>query len=377
MSNEADALRSRVIKALREQGFLINPHLKARTNDKQTIRQIHELKRKEAIGRHRKFLAENLTEMKRYSLDGDEIEPSKINLKMIMVEGETFESRVFFWWNLVWWSLPYTHPIGRQMRFVLWDEYHDAPFGLIGLQSPPLRSSVRDKFLGLDRENVDYWINQSMYGHRIGALPPFNYLIGTRMVALALTSNEVREAYKMKYGDKKTLLKKRFLPNRLLFITTTSAYGRGSAYERLCYENDKACKFIGFTAGSGTFHIPEDLYLQMLSFLKKEGHNVRRGYGTGPSRKLRLVDLALRKLKLGKLSFHNIKRGHYIFPNVSNLHGVIHREEPPSWHDRPFGDLLSFWKRRWCVPRSLRRDDWKRFRSDPYFEKVEKLWRED
>jgi len=68
----------------------------------------------------------------------------------------------------------------------------------------------------------------------------------------------------------------------------------------------------------------------MLSFLKTEGVNVRRGYGTGPSRKLELVTRAFNKLGIGSFTAHNIKRGHYLFENVSNLQNVIHKNEEPS-----------------------------------------------
>lgn len=38
-----------------------------------------------------------------------------------------------------------------------------------------------------------------MNAQRVGALPPYNELIGGKIVALAMTSNEIREKYKQKY----------------------------------------------------------------------------------------------------------------------------------------------------------------------------------
>ena len=371
MKNDQDILKSEIIEALKSQGFLINPHLKTETNEKDTKRRVHEQKRNEIIRLHKKFLLKNLEKIKRYSIDGGEIEPSKIDLELVEVKPDSLESTLFFWWNLIWWSLPYARPIGRQMRFILWDRCNDAPFGLICLQSPPLRSSARDDFLGLNNKNVGYWINQSMYAQRVGALPPYNNLLGAKMVALSLTSNKVRETYERKYEHKETLLKKRILPNRLLFITTTSAYGKSSIYERITYKGDIVSQFIGFTAGSGTFHIPQTLYDKLLSFLKREGFDVKRGYGTGPSRKLKLINLAFRKLNVETFSFHNIKRGYYIFSNVCNLQEVIQKNEVPQWYDRPFEQLLDFWKKRWCIPRSRRTGSWKQFDSSVYVDNVE------
>ena len=367
MKSYKDSIKSEITKALKSQGFLVNPHLKTKTSEKDTLRKVHEQKRNETIRFHKKFLLQNYEKINKYAISGNEIEPDKIDLDLVEVKPDSFESIFFFWWNLIWWSLPYVRPIGRQMRFIIWDRYHNAPFGLICLQSPILRSSARDDFLGLKEENVDYWINQSMYAQRVGALPPYNNLLGAKMVALSLTSNQIRETYEKKYANKKTLLRKRILPNRLLFITTTSAYGRSSVYERITYNGDIVSRFIGFTAGSGTFHIPQALYEQILSFLEKEGFDVKRGYGTGRSRKLRLINLAFAKLGIEDFSYHNIRRGCYVFSNVRNLMEVVQRNEEPLWYDRPFEQLLNFWKKRWCIPRSERTKRWKHFDSSVYF----------
>jgi len=375
MKVDPTELRNKIIEALKAQGFKINPHLRPKRNEKETLRKVHEQKRKEQLRLHKKFLLENLDEMKKFSIDGKDIQPDKIKLKLIEVKPDSFESRLFFWWNLVWWSLPYDKPIGRQMRFVLWDEYHDAPFGLIGLQSPPLASSVRDNYLGLNNGDREYWINQSMYGQRIGALPPYNELLGGKMVALSLVSNEIRKAYEKKYRDRKTLLKKRKIPNRLLFITTTSAYGKSSVYERIKYNGEKVSIFLGFTSGAGTFHLPQELYEELLLFLEQEGINTKRGYGTGPSRKLKLVDLGFKKLGLKNLTgsyvFHNIKRGYYLFSHVRNLQNVIQKNKRHLWYDRPFNELFTFWLERWCIPRSERKKEWEIFDSNKFFRKTQ------
>lgn len=372
MTIDENDLRKRIFGALKSQGFSLNPHLRPENNEKDTLKIVHMQKRREQLKLHKKFLIRNFKKIKEYSVTGEELEPRKINLELIEVPQESFYSKLFFWWNLVWWSIPYDKPIGRQMRFILWDNTHDSPFGLFYLQSPPLRSAVRDKFLGLDKDQIDYWINQSLYGQRIGALPPYNQLLGGKMVCLSLISNEVREAYAKKYENRKTILKERELPSRLLFISTTSAYGKSSVYERVKFENETVSQFIGYTSGSGTFHLPEPLYKECLQYLKEQGINTRRGYGTGPSRKLKLISLAFRLLGIRKFTHHNIKRGYYIFPNAQNLRGVIHDDQVPIWHDRPFKHLECFWLKRWCIPRSKRIHDWENFDSRDYFKEVER-----
>ena len=162
------------------------------------------------------------------------------------------------------------------------------------------------------------------------------------------------------------------MPNRLLFITTTSAYGKSSIYERINYKGEIVSQFIGYTSGAGTFQLPEVLYNECLHFLEQRGIDIKRGYGTGPSRKMKLVDTAFRYLKIPTFTYHNIKRGYYFFPNIRNLHEVILNNTEPSWYERPFIVLFDFWKERWCIPRSNRIDAWRQFDADSFFRKAEK-----
>jgi len=370
-------LKNKIIKSLKEQGFNVGDRLNPKRNSKINLKKIHKIKRLEQIKKHKKFLLQNIDLVKKFSICGKDIDISKIDLEIREIKPNTEESKIFFWWNLAWWSLPYDSPIGRQMRFIIWDKYHNAPFGLIGLQSPPIASSIRDKFLGLYNGNRVNWINQSMYGQRIGALPPYNELLGGKMVALALVSNELKQHYERKYKNKKTLMEGKKIPARILFITTTSAFGKSSMYDRVKYKKDTISNFIGFTSGAGTFHLSENLYKELLNFLSHKGINIKRGYGTGPSRKLKLVTEGFKMLGLnGKKEnyiFHNIKRGYYIFPLVNNLEDVLKNKKNPKWKNYSFKELKEFWLNRWALPRSERKDEWKTICTKKFIEKFEKM----
>jgi hypothetical protein len=238
------------------------------------------------------------------------------------------------------------------MRFIVWDKYHDAPIGLIGLQSPILSWGPRDKHLGIKTKERDYWVNQSLNAQRIGALPPYNDILGGKLVTLIMTSDTIRRKFSRKYGNKKTLLKGRVLPSKLLFITTTGAYGKSSVYGRhLKFNNETVAKFVDYTQGVGTFHIPNALYEDLVLYLKRKGYEVERGYGNGPSRKLRLIDTALQLLGFANGITHGIKRALYLFPLASNLGGVIQRGERPKWFRRNIGEMTAHWKKQWAHPR--------------------------
>ncbi len=259
------------------------------------------------------------------------------------------------------------------MRFLIWDTTHDMPFGLICLQSPVLKMAVRDNYLGISKDELDIWVNKSMNAQRVGALPPYNELLGGKMVALALTCNEIREAYKKNMKITVTILKGRRLEPELLFITTTSAFGKSSLYNRLKYNGELVAKSLGYTKGSGTFHIPDELYEELISFLISRGIIVKRGFGSGPSKKLKLIGLALKHLGLSNFTYHGIKREFYLFPLVKNLKEVISKKEEPIWYDRPFERLVDYWKERWAIPRAKRVNRWMDFNKNNFFSEVKKM----
>jgi len=369
-------LRKQIIQVLKEQGFKINPHLRPKGCSKITYRRIQQKARFEQLSLHRNFLIDSIKKVKNYSRDGSEIIPERISLELREVQSDSFEEILFRWWNLIWWSIPFQRSYGRQMRFLLWDTIHDTPFGLICLQSPVLKMSVRDNYLGILKNELDIWVNKSMNAQRVGALPPYNELLGGKMVALTLSCNEIREAYRRKYKNYISIIKGRKLKPELLFITTTSAFGKSSLYNRLKYDGEMVAESLGSTQGSGTFHIPEELYVELLDFLKSKKIDITRGYGHGPSRKLKLISLGLNYLGLPKFEYHGIKREFYLFPLVKELRGVIQQRQKPIWVDHPFNKLVDYWKERWAIPRAERMPEWKNFNSNNFFKKTERMLKE-
>lgn len=367
-------LRQKILEAIQEQGFKINPHVRPVEHNKATYRKIQQKSKTEQINLHKNFLFKNTEIVSKYFINGSELNPANISLELRPVKPDSIEEILFKWWNLIWWSVPYQRAYGRQMRFVIWDKGHNAPFGLIGLQSPVLKMSVRDQALEIPRDELDIWVNQSLQAQRLGALPPYNDLVGGKMAALALTSNEIRNHYTERYKDKVSILKKRVIAPRLLFITTTSAFGKSSIYNRLKYNDHLVAQSLGYTQGYGSFHIPEDLFQELMQFLKNKGIDVRRHFGHGASRRIKLLGIAFRHLGLPDYSSHNVKREFYLFPLADNLKSVIKEKKKPDFFDRPFDELFHFWRNRWCLPRAERNNNWCKFDSEEYLDQVISLY---
>lgn len=369
-------LKAKIVKILVDQGFLINPHLRPVSSEKHAFKAVQQKSRLEQISYHTKFIKSFRNKAQTYCRDACDINPNKIDLELRELKSDTFDDRLFRWWNLVWWTIPYQRPFGRQMRFLLWDKTHDSPFGMVGLQSPILKMSVRDKALEIPNAELDIWVNRSMSAQRIGALPPYNQLIGGKMVALSLTSNEMSKAYKRKYANRVTLIKGRSIDNELLFVTTTSAFGKSSIYNRLKYKKENIAESLGFTQGSGSFHVPQELYAEILDYLFSTGTDISRGYGHGPSRKLKLLSIAFRRLGLREFHFHNIKREFFLIPLVHNLKGVIKNNERPEHVDHPFSCLVDYWKDRWALPRAKRIPEWRNFKVETFFGNLDAMLHE-
>ncbi len=362
-------LRKKILNVLKRQGFKINPHARPKNDEKATYRDLQKRSRNEQIKLHKAFLQSTKQKIESYSLNGKDLKPENIELELREVKPDSIEEIIFKWWNLTWWSIPYQRAYGRQMRFLLWDKGHNAPFGLIGMQSPVLKMSVRDDYLQIPKEELDIWVNKSLQAQRIGALPPYNQLIGGKMVALAMTSNELRDAYQLKYKERKTILKDRIIEPDLLFITTTSAFGKSSIYNRLKYNNEVVGESLGYTQGYGSFQIPEKLYKEICKFLERRGIETSTTFGYGPSRKIKLLYTACRLMKLPDFSSHNLKREFFLFPLVENIKEAI-QGQTPIYYQRDLNKMVEFWKKRWCMPRSASNNEWKKFNSKKFIESI-------
>ena len=347
------SLRKKVQKTLFSQGYSIqNRAFCLPAVNRKIIRKIHNFPRAEKINNNIHFIENFTNQAKKFLKSNTEIEIQKIKPKLIWIKEGTQEAKLFRWWNLVWWSLPYEKSYGRQMRFLVWDTHHEAPIGLIGLQSPILKWNVRDLYLNIEAKRRDVLVNQSMNAQRLGALPPYNKFLCGKLVASLMSSNYIRKAFNTKYKEYKTLILKRNLPSQLLFITTTGAYGKSSVYNRLKDNHGKISEFIGFTNGSGSFHIPDTIYEELILYLKKKGLTAERSYGHGPSVKMKNISQAMRLLGFQKGSNHGVKRAVYLFRFAKNLENIIKKGERPLWYNREPDDITDHWKKRWAVKRS-------------------------
>jgi hypothetical protein len=324
---------------------------------KDYLRSLHEPAVQAELLKSQKWITANYPRYSKYFADGSDIVPEKIKPVLIEVNDE-------HWANLfrlarLTWSLPFTRGYGRRLRYVLMDEANEKLIGVLGLQSPPLDFPVRDRLFNYPEERKIELVNQTMDIYTLGAVPPYNRLLGGKLVALAAVSDEVRRAYSKKYIETITEIDKRVLPARLVALTTTSAYGRSSIYNRLNYDDRAVAYSIGYTEGYGSFHLAP-LYPLVCTFLKKSGEVTRGGFGVGPRIMWQNYKRVFRLLNLpGHLLKHGVKREAFLFPLSSNLENYMNgKASRPIYYHQSFQDLADWWRDRWLLTRAQRVDGW-------------------
>lgn len=303
-------------------------------------------------------LREKLKKYKKYFPSGVGIDPAKIDPELVLVKERTLEENLFKI-TRGYWSMPYSKGYGRRLRFLVMDRYHEAVIGVVGLQSPSADLLCRDRYLGIAKDTKLEVINNTLDAYTIGASPVYASLLGGKLVAGLLHSNVIRQQYWRLYGGKLTSQLGMRVPQPLLAITTASAFGRSSIYNRLRDERGLLAISLGYTKGYGTIHL-EELYPQIVEWLKSTGRHVPAGFGNGPKVRWQNIMRTLVDLKLPReyLS-HGICREVFIFELVNNLRSVCQEGAIPDVKIFDDGEWAEFWRDRWCVPRSERDTRWK------------------
>jgi len=365
MTITAASLRKAVLEELESLGFDWDDGCLALPEDqtKALARKLHEPSRKVELERRQEWLARTLTDYIGFFADGEEVVPERISPWLIEVR-EQWHRELFRIARLTW-SLPYSKGFGRRITFLIMDSSNDKLMGILRLQSPPISFPSRDRLFTYPSGQKTLLVNQTMDIHTLGSLPPYNRLLGGKLVAMAAASNEVRAAYRRKYAGRRTEMEGRVLPPHLVALTTTSAFGRSSIYNRLSYEDKAIANSLGYTEGYGTFHLLR-LYPLFREFLEERGVSTRGGYGTGPRRKWQTMVRALSRIGLSsEILKHGVKREAFIFPLVENLQPYLSgRDERPFFRDLPFEDMAAYWRERWLLPRAERVDGWQAWEKD-------------
>jgi len=254
------------------------------------------------------------------------------------------------------------------MRFLVWDSQNDKLIGLIAVGDPVFNLRVRDQLIGWSANDRKLRLVHVMDAYVLGAVPPYNLLLGGKLVASLVRTKELKQAFFDRYSKTSGIISGLDKRSRLVMVTTSSALGRSSVYNRLKLNGTLYFQSIGFTAGFGHFHVPSPLFDKMRTFLTLIKHPYSNGnrFGNGPNWKFRAIRAALESLGISRTFLqHGIHREVFVSQLARNAFQILRGE-----HQRPnYEGLLSVEDvgalavERWMSPRALRRPgfvNWRR-----------------
>lgn len=317
--------------------------------DKEIIKQSMSISRQEILNKNKEWIEKHIDLAKKNLAQGKDILKSKILPRIEVCK--TQEQHNLFRIFRYYWASPYSEYVGRRIRLLVRDNGIDGSpiIGIAALGSSIIHIPDRDKWIGWDKETRTNNIIYTMDAYVLGALPPYNYLLGGKLISYILASNEIRNIYKEKYKDKTTIIKKR-KANKLLCIFTTSLYGNSSQYNRLKFKNRLLYIPIGNTSGYGTLHISNETFSAMYWLLIEHSVRITNRFGDGPNWRMRVIRSAsdIIGLESNILLQHSFKRGIYAIPLAKNFRSfLLGKTDKPLYYDLPMQTLVEFWKERW------------------------------
>ena len=211
-----------------------------------------------------------------------------------------------------------------------------------------------------------------------GAVPPYNEILGGKLVALLATSPQVIHDYKERYANKSSEIASRLKgkpvcrPADLVYVGTTSLYYVGSSqYNRLKIPGDifgsnfdVVWKQLGMTIGFGTLHISKATTLSLTEATTDGYSRINHVFGEGASPKMRLLTMSIRELlestnedskDFSKHAMSRIVYGACLAENTFDY--LLGKDKEPRYYtdveDYESGTnaVIRFWQNRWLASR--------------------------
>lgn len=363
-------LKRRVRRNLLSLGFQRSNedgHLVISGTGKDVIRALHLAQRNARLRANREFLAEQLPHLNSYFASGGDIDACRVSPKLELISSGTWQSDLFRLASLTW-AVPVSNGFGRRLRYLVWDQHNKKLIGLIAIGDPVFNLSVRDNHIGWDVKARTERLVNILDAYVLGALPPYNMLLGGKLVASLIRTRDIYDDFTKAYGKTTGIISGKEKNARLLAVTTSSSLGRSSVYNRLKLNKTDYLTPIGYTGGWGHFHIPDDLFAELRKFLRELEHpyaDLHR-FGQGPNWRLRTTRAALSALGFREdMLRHGIQREVFICEMASNarkllrtgkgrpiLTGLLSAEE--------VGQLAV---QRWLVPRAERMPEYQQWQA--------------
>jgi Domain of unknown function (DUF4338) len=341
-----------------DDGLLVPPG-----SGKDVIRTIHGVQRDDRLAASERFISERYSKLIGHFASGRDIDPARISPVLQLISSDTWEGDLFRLAALTW-SVPVSNGFGRRLRYLVWDNHNGKLIGIIAIGDPVFNLSVRDNLIKWNSQARGERLVNIMDAYVLGALPPYNALLGGKLVACLVRSRDIYDDFARTYGKTTGIISQEAKKARLLAVTTSSSMGRSSVYNRLKLGGVEYFKSIGYTGGWGHFHIPDSLFGELRDYLRDIGHAYadKHRFGQGPNWRMRTTRVALETLGFeDDLLRHGIQREVFISQLADNALKVLHsgRGRPNLSSLLSADEVASLAVERWMLPRSERRPEFK------------------
>ena len=364
MVNKKELLKL-VLRSLHRQGFHYSKGhlLPPESQDKNTIRSMHAQAVAHKVSKSTGSFRNKEDKLLAEFAEGREVEPFRVYPKLVEIQPGSDDELLFRYAKLHW-SIPVSAGYGRRLRFLVKDENNGKLIGLFGLADPVISLPGRDAWVGWTSEQREQRLMHVMDAFVLGSVPPYSFLLGGKLTAMMVSSNEVRNAFKRKYAGHQTMIRKRDFDGRLALVTTTSALGKSAIYDRIRFEQRLLYEGVGFTEGWGEFHFSDGVYGELLKYANRYCDPTRRNLEWGGEafrNKREVVMKVLPKLGLPReWLFHGVRREIFVVPLAKNARQFLRGEHARlCWYDQTADDLFRFYRMRWLIPRSERDLRWR------------------
>jgi Domain of unknown function (DUF4338) len=334
---------------------------------KNRVRLMHRFQRLERLRAEGEFIADAWPRLREYFADGADVDPVKISPRLELIKAGTWQSELFRLAALTW-SVPVSQGFGRRLRFLVWDQWNKKLIGLIALGDPVFNMKVRDQEIGWAVRDREERLVNVLDAYVLGAVPPYNVLLGGKLVASLLRTKEVCRAFARKYGSSRGIISRRRKHPSLTVISTTSALGRSSVYNRLAINGTNYLRSVGYTSGWGHFHISPELFELLRKFLSARDDNYAKNnrFGDGPNWKMRAIRKAFHLLGIDEnLLRHRIGREVFLCFLADNAKEFLcGREKHPQFKTlQCVSEVAAQALTRWVIPRAERLPEFRSWRK--------------
>jgi hypothetical protein len=233
-------------------------------------------------------------------------------------------------------SFAFRRSPGRNMYFLIKNEYDGRNLGVIDVGADFLTLGERDKYIGWIKEdklkrnrniaNISICVPTRAFGYNLS---------GGKLLSLLAISNTVIDRWKQSYGDD------------LAGVTVTSLYGRGTQYNRLKY-----FKYLGLTKGQGTNQMPDEIYRKLRNVVEAVHGEIASGrFTVGKNSRINIIRQGCKilNIKASDITTHGFQRGIYWADLADNTKEFLKGETSTlNYYDLNVTSLTQYWRETWA-----------------------------